>query len=353
MSYFPSPDPEKLRAVMAQRAAFMQTPSTPAAQEHLFRQYASQEQNTDGMMLHTPYPSAVHEPRGLALVSMPDMAPGNQILHSKVDAQPIGLPYAWPSQYMATPMADAQPSRQDFFGQGYGAPSTVLPSMLWNTHQAATRSMPEYDNSPSISAYSASSHASVTCSPPAFSEGYVTAGSPRIKLEPSLDHSEDSMPALSWTNPTGEPCAVNPGDLVTKPAPSVLQRCPISLPPSVDGTFHSKSEDIKPIFRGSPSSRRRSELLDELLDDLCGERQKRGYTKPETASCACDKCGKLYQRPYNLKAHMETHDPHRGQPHACMYEDCDKRFVRRTDLSRHGQSVRRAISVASTKLTRR
>ncbi|KAH9827926.1 hypothetical protein Tdes44962_MAKER02680 [Teratosphaeria destructans] len=184
MSYFPSPDPEKLRAAMAQRAVFMQTPSTPAAQEHLFRKYASQEQNSDAMLLRCPYP------RGLGLVSMPDIVSGNQIIHSKVDAQPMSLPYAWPSEYMATPMADAQASRQDFFG--YGPPSTVLPSMLWNTHQVATPSVPEYDNSPSISADSASSHASVTCSPYALSEVYVTAGSPRIKLEPSLDHSEDT-----------------------------------------------------------------------------------------------------------------------------------------------------------------
>ncbi|KAF2162521.1 hypothetical protein M409DRAFT_69100 [Zasmidium cellare ATCC 36951] len=69
------------------------------------------------------------------------------------------------------------------------------------------------------------------------------------------------------------------------------------------------------------------------------QRPKRGYTTHANSTCHCDKCGKLFQRSYNLKAHMDTHDPHREQPHACHYPGCKRRFVRRTDLIRHERSV--------------
>ncbi|KAF2217077.1 hypothetical protein CERZMDRAFT_32776, partial [Cercospora zeae-maydis SCOH1-5] len=55
--------------------------------------------------------------------------------------------------------------------------------------------------------------------------------------------------------------------------------------------------------------------------------------------CQCQQCGKMFQRVYNLRAHMMTHDPQREHPYACEYRGCAKSFVRRTDLVRHEHSV--------------
>ncbi|OBT40635.1 hypothetical protein VE00_08366 [Pseudogymnoascus sp. WSF 3629] len=55
--------------------------------------------------------------------------------------------------------------------------------------------------------------------------------------------------------------------------------------------------------------------------------------------CTVDGCGKLFNRSYNYRAHMETHDADRVHPFICALPDCMKRFRRKTDLQRHHQSV--------------
>lgn len=55
--------------------------------------------------------------------------------------------------------------------------------------------------------------------------------------------------------------------------------------------------------------------------------------------CTVDGCGKLFNRSYNYRAHMETHDADRVHPFVCALPDCMKRFRRKTDLQRHHQSV--------------
>lgn len=70
-------------------------------------------------------------------------------------------------------------------------------------------------------------------------------------------------------------------------------------------------------------------------------RQPRKLTTKEDANfqCRVKGCGKLFGRSYNYKAHMETHDADRVYPFPCQVPDCTKKFVRKTDLQRHHQSV--------------
>jgi hypothetical protein len=55
--------------------------------------------------------------------------------------------------------------------------------------------------------------------------------------------------------------------------------------------------------------------------------------------CTVEGCGKLFNRSYNYRAHMETHDSERVHPYICELPGCMKRFRRKTDLQRHNQSV--------------
>jgi uncharacterized C2H2 Zn-finger protein len=73
---------------------------------------------------------------------------------------------------------------------------------------------------------------------------------------------------------------------------------------------------------------------------MLGQRRKRQYTTAEEANHKCQKCGKFFHRRYNYRAHLATHDPNREYAHICQVDWCKKKFARKTDLTRHVQSVR-------------
>lgn len=92
-------------------------------------------------------------------------------------------------------------------------------------------------------------------------------------------------------------------------------------------------------------------------DDVRGRtldgRKKRKYTTQENARLSCQVCGKLFQRKFNQRKHMETHQPTRVRPFTCEYEECNKSFARRTDLARHEKSVSVRLFDLLTMLTTR
>ncbi|THG99385.1 hypothetical protein EW145_g7275 [Phellinidium pouzarii] len=53
----------------------------------------------------------------------------------------------------------------------------------------------------------------------------------------------------------------------------------------------------------------------------------------------CPKCSKAFARGYNLKTHMNTHDPHRLKPFVCPQGSCERSFSRKHDLGRHLVSI--------------
>lgn len=72
----------------------------------------------------------------------------------------------------------------------------------------------------------------------------------------------------------------------------------------------------------------------------------RRRTTPETAKQSCLICGMLFTRSSNCTAHMETHNPDRKRPHKCTEGPCKKKFSRKTDLTRHIDSVSLTTSVS-------
>lgn len=102
----------------------------------------------------------------------------------------------------------------------------------------------------------------------------------------------------------------------------------LPLPP-----YERRSESLERI--SSLQSRRRRPST------IARTRQPRKLTTQEDANFQCNVngCGKLFGRSYNFKAHMETHDSSREYPFPCPMDTCSKKFVRKTDLQRHHQSV--------------
>lgn len=89
------------------------------------------------------------------------------------------------------------------------------------------------------------------------------------------------------------------------------------------------------------SPERSAEGAGKSTSAVARTRPPRKLTTREDANfqCRVRGCGKLFGRSYNYKAHMETHDTGRVYPFACLVKDCAKKFVRKTDLARHHQSV--------------
>ena len=54
-----------------------------------------------------------------------------------------------------------------------------------------------------------------------------------------------------------------------------------------------------------------------------------------------------FARAYNLKTHIQTHDPNRSKPYACHHKSCGRSFSRKHDLTRHLVSIHRAESVST------
>ncbi|KAI0702434.1 hypothetical protein BC835DRAFT_1211974, partial [Cytidiella melzeri] len=49
-----------------------------------------------------------------------------------------------------------------------------------------------------------------------------------------------------------------------------------------------------------------------------------------------------FARAFNLKTHIQTHDPNRSKPYACQHKSCGRAFSRKHDLTRHLISIHRS-----------
>lgn len=105
--------------------------------------------------------------------------------------------------------------------------------------------------------------------------------------------------------------------------------------PGVDSDYYQGSSDQASSSFGQDSRRQ------VRLSPRTRLGKTRKVTTKEEANFQCEVkgCGKYFSRSYNYKAHMETHDEKRAYPFPCGVGECNKRFVRKTDLQRHHQSV--------------
>jgi len=65
-------------------------------------------------------------------------------------------------------------------------------------------------------------------------------------------------------------------------------------------------------------------------------RRRRRTSASDSVLIACSHCGHGFDRTYNYKEHLKTHNPSRDRPFPCTVEGCTQRpFTRIHDLDRH------------------
>ncbi|KAN0134858.1 hypothetical protein V8E53_007232 [Lactarius tabidus] len=62
----------------------------------------------------------------------------------------------------------------------------------------------------------------------------------------------------------------------------------------------------------------------------------------------CPNCNRAFARAFNLKTHMDTHNPERAKPFVCPYSSCKRSFSRKHDLQRHRTAIHRDQASSSS-----
>lgn len=337
MSFFPSADPNEEQTPYLGGQPWSRQNTTPITQQtrnDCFDFGFNDSTTTQGLpnSQTTAWTSSFEQPHGLGLHYAPaSFAPGYS--GSVTFSQPASTSFTWPADFTPTQTPFVSPGqlRRDSCGDNCDPPATVQPSQLWDLFQHTAALSTVRDPSAERSEYSTSSFQSAASSPIVRSDCYgIAAGrSPLVKIESEQAVSDSSLfhgiPALQ------EPSPVRSRDFAV-PQAAASDRY---VSPGFQSTL-SDGADLKPSLQ--PDYRRAHSAADTEEIRYQG-RRKRSLTGPENASCSCEVCGKFFQRCYNLRAHMETHDANRSMPNKCKYPGCGKRFVRRTDLMRHNESV--------------
>lgn len=225
------------------------------------------------------------------------------------------------------------------------APATVSPQAL---HDAAA-----FGYSPMHSSISSRSHGSPAT--PSFDDEMNTLYSP----EPmSRAESMQIANAGAWASPYAaqmqdEACqfALTPGsDVDTVRCNATRDGLQVKSEPDTEGTSIGAFPEV-----GQDQARYWGSVVvlddQEIGADVChNDDQANGKTSTaakgiaETTDrktkIACRLCYKTFDRVYNYKQHLHTHDIHRKRPFACDVSGCGHRFYRLTDLKRHNDSVR-------------
>ncbi|KAF2734930.1 hypothetical protein EJ04DRAFT_223386 [Polyplosphaeria fusca] len=166
---------------------------------------------------------------------------------------------------------------------------------------------------------------------------------PQIKLEGATNWATEHGMTSPGMHPQQQPLTVSPERLTTglchyeASLYSTPQLPKMEMPVGVNfnqAAYRSVSYDSR-----SKSRRRHS----ESRGLTARTRSRREPTTPENAQYQCEICHRLFQRSYNHKTHMETHNPRRKRDHPCPHEGCVKSFVRKTDLDRHDISVHQKL----------
>lgn len=338
MSWFPSANSPRPRSPNPNHGCLSASPSRQPSHHHQLDVYTSSTAPHGLPNIQAPSWQA-GDPQGLGLFTHPGATKPvfDTFMTDLPQQKHMFMPFSWPSEYSIPqpPTLPSQPVRKDSWSTECCDPlSTLLPGALWDHLRPASSPAAAYDTSPGQSDYSTSSRPSAVSSPFGLSDIYVRPGdSPLVKVENLQDRA---IPQIHFTHDSTqyEPLlSVNPEDLVAKPEVPIEERIKAYL----GSSSSSDTGDYKPSLE--VLEHRRAWSCEDFRAASPEQRRRRTLTRPENANFHCGQCDKVFQRSYNLKAHMDTHDPNRSKPHPCPHDGCSHAFHRRTDLVRHERCV--------------
>ncbi|ORX34379.1 hypothetical protein BD324DRAFT_145390 [Kockovaella imperatae] len=138
------------------------------------------------------------------------------------------------------------------------------------------------------------------------------------------------------------PAAPMPNVEIITAAP--LQPIPVKVQPTVATALASSVEGENELDSEADTDMGDSDVKPALtgLTNLHGG--GRGYVPGKTPDDPkkrhkCQICGRGFARAFNLKSHVQTHNPMRSKPHQCPHASCKRGFSRLHDLERHRQGI--------------
>ncbi|KAI9713492.1 MAG: hypothetical protein M1820_000874 [Bogoriella megaspora] len=188
-----------------------------------------------------------------------------------------------------------------------------------------------------------SSTPSVSCPT---SETHSREPSPRFLSQPARAEDQSQWNGVEQRRVTSEPRTMS--DYFVSPSMTMLDRTSLMQSPAPTDVSANdyraprvKSERKTSILETSTKPLSKGEEPIMRLPRKSSPQTRRRRTTPENADIFCPYpgCNKPFSRFYNMKSHMDTHNPKREKPFKCDIQWCSKAFVRKTDLERHVKSI--------------
>lgn len=175
------------------------------------------------------------------------------------------------------------------------------------------------------------SPAMLTRNPPEMALKFMEFTPPRAGFPQSIDEMLDPHPAKDHYFPT-------PGPSPTKEQFMPAQTTPppqLQPTPQPEPRPEIRSETRPETREQAPEVQRKRKGTDKVLTLPPGyiDQFIVGPDNDKKYVCNYNACGKVFQRRYNIRSHIQTHLCDR--PYKCSFENCTKSFVRQHDLHRH------------------